>query len=141
MYSTDLKKKEFFFYSSGSEVSLKKLDSSMEDYKSFEATYFDKEEDAVKFGVPEMMETSKKQLKSIKAEIESMTALWNHIKNCLAEFERFSASSLLKGEIGDMIEDTKRLKVSLESIKVDRKGNDAFSGISKLIYKWTNSWA
>ncbi len=137
VYASDIKKKEFYFYSSGVETALKKLESAMEDYKGFQAIYQDKEEDAAMFGVPTMMDASKKQLKDLKAEIESMTLLWNHIKKCLSEFERFSASSLLKGEIADMIEDVKKLKSGLDVIKVDRKGNDAHGGISKLIYKWT----
>jgi len=137
VYATDIKKKEFYSYSSGVEVALKKLDAAMEDYKGFMATFQDKEEDAIMFGVPQMMEISKKQLRDLKNDIETMIMLWNHIKKCLLQFEKFKTTPLLKGDIGDMIEETKKLKVALEAIKVDRKNNDAYSGISKLIYKWT----
>jgi hypothetical protein len=79
VYITELKKRDFYFYRTGTEESKKKLGLVGEEIAVFDQKIIDYGYNANKFGNPDLITTSVKQVEAIKMEISSMVTLWDHI--------------------------------------------------------------
>jgi dynein heavy chain len=90
---------------------------------------------AARFGNPEAMEGSEKQVENIKTEVNSMKMLWDHIAYCQGEFESNMGTSWPSLEPGPMEEAVKKLMMTLKNMKVDKRA-DAYDGLMKEIKKW-----
>ena len=134
-FHTSLKKRDFYFYKTGVEPSIQKLEQTISEIKAFEERQNDLGFNAQKFGQPSIIENSQTIIQTLKAEIESMRGLWLHIQTCSEEFSKNMKNKWLQTNAFDLEEDVKKLFKKLKDMKVDRKCN-AYIGISDEIKKW-----
>jgi len=69
IYTTELKKRDFYFYKTGVDESKKKLESVNSEIAEFDQKLIDYGYNATKFGNPDLITTSTKQVEGIKTEI------------------------------------------------------------------------
>lgn len=69
VYATELKKRDFYYYKTGVVDSKKKLSSVNDEIAVFDQKIIDFGYNATKFGNPDLITNSVKQVESIKAEI------------------------------------------------------------------------
>ena len=69
VYFTELKKRDFYFYKTGVDESKKKLASVNEEIAIFDQKVIDYGYNAQKFGNPDLITNSQKQVESIRTEI------------------------------------------------------------------------
>ena len=82
VYTTELKKRDVYYYKTGVVDSKKKLGSVGEEIAEFDQKLIDYGYNAQKFGNPDLISNSIKQVDGIKGEIQSMVTLWDHIDLC-----------------------------------------------------------
>jgi hypothetical protein len=80
VYTTDLKKRDFYTYKTGVTESKKKLAAVNDEIAVFEQKLIDYGYNAQKFGNPDLITNSIKQVEAIKAEIVSMVNLWDQVE-------------------------------------------------------------
>jgi len=83
VFNGDLKKRDFYFYKTGSDEALKKLGTIDNEIKVFEERIEDYGYNMNKFGNADMITNSVKQVESIKIELENMRILWSFTKDTL----------------------------------------------------------
>lgn len=69
VYTTELKKRDFYFYKTGVTESKKKLDSVNSEIADFDQKLIDYGYNAQKFGNPDLIVNSTRQVEAIKNEI------------------------------------------------------------------------
>ncbi len=94
-YQTNLKKRDFYFYKTGVEPSIKKLEQTISEIKAFEEKRNDLGFNAAKFGQGSIIENSSTIISTLRAELESMRGLWEHIQNCSDDFSKNMKNSWL----------------------------------------------
>ena len=77
VFNTELKKREFYFFKTGVDNAKFKLNSIQEEIKVFEDKIVDYGYNANKFGSPDLITNSIKQVDAIKIEISFMSQLWD----------------------------------------------------------------
>ena len=84
-----MRKRPFFKYETGAKDSIAKLGDVFGELKTFENSRDSLGENARKFGAPTLIDKAVKDIEAIKATIDNMKALWDHIETCQQAFERF----------------------------------------------------
>ena len=74
-------------------------------------------------------------IEAIKATIDNMKALWDHIETCQQAFERFMNNKWVDTQPFEMEDEVKKLMKTLKDMKVDKKAN-AYAGILEDLKKW-----
>jgi len=135
VYATELKKRDFYYYKTGVTDSKKKLSSVNEEIIVFDQKIVDFGYNAQKFGNPDLITNSIKQVEAIKSEIQSMVLLWDHIEVCQNNFQNYMEAKWVETNPFDMEEDVKTTFKVLKEMKVDKKCN-AYIGIQEDIKRW-----
>ena len=134
-YNQELKKRDFYFYKTGPEEALKKMQEVRDEIKDFEEKNENLGFCAQKFGDEGTITNSIRAVENIKVELGFMEQLWGHIDLCLKTFDGYMASKWLETKPYDMDEEVKKLFKSAKEIKVDKRCN-AYMGIIDAIKKW-----
>ena len=79
LYIADMKRKEFYFYKTGVIESKRKLGIVNDEMKAFDEKIGDLGYNAQKFGTPDLIQNSIKQVEVIKIEVQNMVLLWDFI--------------------------------------------------------------
>jgi hypothetical protein len=77
-----MRKRPFFKYDTGAKESISKLQDVFGELKDFESSRDILGENARKFGNPDLITKTVKDIEAIKATIDNMKALWDHIETC-----------------------------------------------------------
>ena len=77
VFNAELKKRDFYFFKTGVKEAKKKLTTILDEVKVFEERIEDLGYNATKFGSPDLISNSIKQVESIKVEISYMGQLWD----------------------------------------------------------------
>jgi dynein heavy chain len=128
IFTTELKKRDFYFYKTGVDDSKKKLEHVNIEIADFDQKLIDYGYNANKFGNPDLIITSSKQVEGIKIEIQSMMALWDHIDVCQNMFSKYMEAKWIDTNPFDMEEEVKNVFKFLKEMRVDKKCN-AYIGI------------
>jgi len=123
VYFTELKKRDFYFYKTGVDDSKKKLSSVNEEIAIFDQKVIDYGYNAQKFGNPDLITNSQKQVEAIRTEIQSMVALWDFIETTQEKFSGYMEAKWVDTNPFDMEEEVKTNFKFLKEMKVDRKCN------------------
>lgn len=134
-FTGDMRKREFFQYTCGTEQAKMKLDGVFGELHEFEMRIEDYGENSTKFGKPELINKAVKDVDNIKVLITNMKALWDHIAKCQQTFDGFQQTKWTDTNPGEMDEVTKKLSKQLREMKVDKKSK-AYMGIMEEIKKW-----
>jgi len=127
-FQNEMKRREFFFYKTGVEGAKEKLAQVSEEIKGFEEKIEDYGYNALKFGSPDIMQNSIRQVEAIKLEVANMNTLWDHTDKCLNLFQGYMDSKWVETSPFDMEEEVKTNSKQLKEMKVDKKCN-AYLGI------------
>jgi dynein heavy chain len=127
-FTGDMRKREFFQFSCGTELAKTKLDGVFGELRDFENAIEDLGDNSVKFGKPELINKAVKDVDNIKVLVSNMKALWDHIAKCQKTFDGFMDTKWTDTNPGDMDEVTKKLLKQLKEMKVDKRAN-AYIGI------------
>lgn len=82
-----------------------------------------------------MIDKTVKDIEAIKATIDNMKALWDHIETCQQAFNRFMNNKWIDTQPFEMEDEVKKLLKTLKDMKVDKKAN-AYAGILEDLKKW-----
>jgi dynein heavy chain len=134
-FFTQIKKRDFYKYNTGVELAKEKLVSINDEIAVLEQKIEDYGYNSKKFGSPDAINPSIKQVEVIKTEVVNMNGLWNHIEICTNKFEGYMKSKWIETDPYDMEDECKKLMKSLKEMKVDKKQN-AYVGILEEIKKW-----
>lgn len=134
-YTTELKKRDFYQYKTGTVESKIRLSSVGDELKQFDDRIGDLGYNASKFGNPDMIQNSVKAVESIKAEIQNMVVLWDFIEKMQESFEGYMSSQWVKSNPMEMEDEVKNKFKSLKEMRCDKKCN-AYIGIQEEIKKW-----
>lgn len=107
VYTTELKKRDFYFYKTGVTDSKGKLGSVADELAVFDQKVTDYGYNAQKFGNPELINNSIKQVEAIKLEIQSMVNLWDHIEITQEKFSGYMEAKWVDTNPFDMEEEVK----------------------------------
>jgi hypothetical protein len=80
VYTTELKKRDFYQYKTGTQESKARLALVGDELKQFDDRIVDLGYNAQKFDNPDMIQNSVKSVESIKQEIANMVLLWDFIQ-------------------------------------------------------------
>jgi dynein heavy chain len=130
-----MKKREFYKYACGREKSLQLLNMIYGEIEDYVHRIDDLGYNATKFGNPEAIEVPEKQVEHIRAEVNNMKALWDHIAKCQSTFETYMQTGWPAIEPFEMEDVVKKFMSGLKNMKVDRRC-DAYEGLMKEIKKW-----
>lgn len=133
-FFTQIKKRDFYKYQ-GVAVANEALEKINVELKAFTEKIEYYGTNAVKFGSPDSINASIKQLEAIQTEVENMKILWEHIDLCLGKFESYMKSKWVETNPFDMEDECKKLMRSLKEMKVDKKQH-AYNGILEDIKAW-----
>ena len=109
VYTAELKKRDFYQFKTGVEISKQKLESVGEELKHFDDKIEDLGYNAESFGNPDLITNSQKSVENIKHEILSMNTLWTHIDLCLTSFETYLEAKWLETDPMQMEDEVKKL--------------------------------
>jgi len=96
-FFTQIKKRDFYKYQ-GVAVANEALEKINVELKAFTEKIEYYGTNAVKFGSPDSINASIKQLEAIQTEVENMKILWEHIDLCLGKFESYMKSKWVETE-------------------------------------------
>jgi|TARA_B110001450_G_C17527883_1_gene443370 dynein heavy chain len=130
-----MRKRPFFKYETGAKDSIAKLGDVFGELKEFENSRDSLGENSKKFGAPTLIDKAVKDIEAIKATIDNMKALWDHIETCQQAFERFMNNKWVDTQPFEMEDEVKKLMKTLKDMKVDKKAN-AYAGILEDLKKW-----
>ena len=82
VYINEMKKRDFYKYETGKEQSLQSLKNVQSDIEEFQEKIDAFKYTSMKFGNPEIIEVSEKQIEVVINETEAMQGLWDHIEKC-----------------------------------------------------------
>ena len=134
-FTQEMRKRPFFKYETGAKDSIAKLGDVFGELKSFENSRDSLGENSKKFGAPTLIDKAVKDIEAIKATIDNMKALWDHIETCQQAFERFMNNKWVDTQPFEMEDEVKKLMKTLKDMKVDKKAN-AYAGILEDLKKW-----
>lgn len=134
-YMAGMKKREFYKYACGRENSLELLNMIYGEIERDVQRIKELGYNATKFGNPEAIEVPEKQVEHIRAEVNNMKALWDHIAKCQSTFETYMQTGWPAIEPFEMEDVVKKFMSGLKNMKVDRRC-DAYEGLMKEIKKW-----
>ena len=123
VYTTELKKRDFYQYKTGTIESKIRLSSVGDELKQFDDRIVDLGYNALKFGNPDMIQNSVKAVESIKAEISNMVALWDFIEKMQESFEGYMSSPWVKSSPAEMEDEVKNKFKALKEMRCDKKCN------------------
>ena len=134
-FYAELKRRPFFQYNTGVEKSLELISSVFDEMTAYEEKIADYGYIAEKFGSPDIMQPSIKQVEQIKVELENMKIFWEHTGKMQELYEGYMNSKWIETSPFDMEEDVKALNKQVKEMKVDKKCN-AYLGIIEETKKW-----
>ena len=135
-YYVQMKKESFYIYKTGVEEATSRLDSVKEDIKKFEEQITNYDYFSKMFSFPEAIGPATKNLDQIKSEVNAITNLWTHIKNCEQRFTEYKIKKWADVNTMDMEEEVKKMRKDLMDLKGVDKRCLAFTGISEEIKRW-----
>lgn len=135
IYTTELKKRDFYQYKTGTAESKVRLGSVGDELKQFDDRITDLGYNASKFGNPDMIQNSIKAVDSIKSEIQNMVVLWDFIGQMQDTFELYMSSQWVKSNPMEMEDEVKNKFKALKEMRCDKKCN-TYIGIQEDIKKW-----
>jgi dynein heavy chain, axonemal len=135
VYTTELKKRDFYQYKTGTQESKARLALVGDELKQFDDRIVDLGYNAQKFDNPDMIQNSIKSVEGIKQEIANMVVLWDFIQKMQDTFEEYMRSQWVKSNPGDMEDEVKNRFKALKEMRCDKKCN-AYLGIQEEIKKW-----
>ena len=135
-YKADIAKESFYIYKTGVPGAFKRLEYvkgqlSEYDEKVSNFDYFSR-----MFGLTDGAKVAGETLGTIKAEVEQITKLWNHIDRSEQKFQEYLAKQWGDLVPADMEDEIKRLRKELQDLRgLDRKSS-AYTGIAEDLKKW-----
>jgi dynein heavy chain len=81
-FTQEMRKRPFFKYETGAKESIAKLGDVFGELRDFEDSRDLLGENSRKFGNPDLITKTVKDIEAIKATIDNMKALWDHIETC-----------------------------------------------------------
>lgn len=134
-YYAELKRRPFFQYATGVEKSKELISLVGEETIQFEEKIADYGYIAEKFGSPDIMQNSIKQVEQIKNDCENMRIFWEHVGKMQDLYEEYMNTMWIKTSPFDMEEEVKTLNKQVKEMKIDKKCN-AYLGIIEETKKW-----
>lgn len=134
-FTMEMRKRPFFKYETGATESISKLEGVFDELKVFESTRDVLGEHSRKFGNPDLITRTVKDIEAIKQIVDNMKALWDHIETCQNAFARFMTNKWIETQPFEMEDEVKKLQKTLKDMKVDKKAN-AYAGILEDLKKW-----
>jgi len=135
-YQGGLKKEAYYFYKSGLELAMKRLNDVTADLDKKDEQMDELGHIAGNFSYPEELNASRKVMQAMRDDVASMRSLWEFEVVRIQQTERFLVWKWGNVVAGDMEDDVKVLFKKLKEVKVDRKC-DAYQGMQDVIKKWT----
>ena len=131
-----MKQRDIYKYDTGRDQALQSLKNVQEEIKEFQAKISGFKYTSQKFGNPEIIEVSERQIDVVINETEAMQGLWDHIAKCQLLFQGYMDNKWVETRTADMEEEVKRERDILTKMnKVDKKSK-AYMGLLDECKKW-----
>jgi dynein heavy chain len=134
-YQGGLRKEAYYFYKSGLELAVKRLNDVTADLDKFQARMDDLTYIATNFSYAELLSPSVKLMQLGREDVTSMRSLWEFEQLRIHQTEQFLVVRWGNVVAAEMEDEIKALFKKLKEVKVDRKC-DAYLGIQDVVKKW-----
>ena len=136
VYINEMRKRDFYKYETGRETSLESLRKVHQEIEEFQEKIAGFRYTSMKFGTPEIIEVSERQIETVINEAAAMQGLWDHVEKSQLRFQDYLNNSWLQTNSDEMEEEVKRLLATLKGMsKVDKRCN-AYIGLLDECKRW-----
>lgn len=135
-YQGGLRKEAYYYYKSGLELAMKRLNDVTYDLDRRDAEMDELHHIASNFSYPEELNNSRKLMQAMREDVANMRQLWEFEVLRIKVIESFLVQRWGQVVPGEMEDEIKSLFKKLKEVKVDRK-TDAYQGMQDVVKKWT----